>query len=236
MFHAGLPEWKKAGGLVISEADNVKKMIAEEASYVLVDLRPADEVAKGFLPGAVSVPSDKIATSQALFPADKGAPVILYNASGVDIDAYKAVRSWGYKNTTVLNGGFEGWKASGGKLISSAVATKIDYVKRTPKGQISIEEFKSVIAGKPADKLILDVRDKPTASKGQIAGAMQLPQDELAARMNELPKDKEILIHCNTGILASMAADALKTAGYTVRYLDAVVQVDAQGAFEITEK
>jgi rhodanese-related sulfurtransferase len=56
------------------------------------------------------------------------------------------------------------------------------------------------------------------------------------ASLDQLPKDKEIVIHCNTGILASMAQKGLQGKGYTSRYLDAVVQVSADGSYEITEK
>ena len=84
----------------------------------------------------------------------------------------------------------------------------------------------------PADKVVLDVRD---GVNSVIKGATVIPQSELAARMAELPKDKEILIHCNTGILAGMAVKQLKENGYQARYLKAVVQINPDGSFEVTE-
>jgi rhodanese-related sulfurtransferase len=101
---------------------------------------------------------------------------------------------------------------------------------------VGIEEFKSVADTRPAGKLILDVRDASAAEQGMIKDAVNIPQADLADRMGELPKDKEILIHCNTGILASMANEALTKAGYKARYLDAIVQVDVDGGYEVTEK
>jgi rhodanese-related sulfurtransferase len=59
---------------------------------------------------------------------------------------------------------------------------------------------------------------------------------DVADSLNEIPKDKEIIIHCNTGIMASMAANTLRKHGYEARYLDAVVLVDANGDYEIVEK
>lgn len=114
--------------------------------------------------------------------------------------------------------------------------TTIKYVKKFPKDQITIAEFKKVIEEGPADKLILDVRDSSSASIGMLKGAVSIPFDELDSRMSEISKDREILIHCNTGILASTALDKLAKAGYKTRYLDAVVQVGGGGTYEINPK
>ena len=45
------------------------------------------------------------------------------------------------------------------------------------------------------------------------------------------------MIHCNTGILAKMAYDLLAAKGYDkVRWLNAVVVIGANGAYEVSEK
>ena len=59
--------------------------------------------------------------------------------------------------------------------------------------------------------------------------------NELADRLAELPKDKEVIVHCNTGIMASMALKTLKDNGYNARYVDAVVQVSPDGSFEVNK-
>ncbi len=65
--------------------------------------------------------------------------------------------------------------------------------------------------------LILDVRNQDEANAGMIKGALLIPDEELAARIAELPKDKRIVAHCATGIRAEMAYHKLKDAGYNVR-------------------
>jgi len=227
-----MPDWKKNGGMELAESKGLRKMIADDSSFVLVDLRPEKTAKSGHIPGAVSIPARKLSKSRGMFPKNNNAPIYLYD-EGVNVEAFKTVKGWGYKKVSVLNGGFKGWTSGKGKVAKGNLADKIVYVKKTPKGQISIEEFKKVVETQPSDKLILDVRD---SSEGTLKGAVNIPNDDVAANLDKLPRDKEIIIHCNTGVMASSARDVLEKNGYRVRYLDAVIQVSGDGSYEIAEK
>lgn len=63
---------------------------------------------------------------------------------------------------------------------------------------------------------VLDVRQPDEFRGGHIAQAKLIPLGELAARMNEIPKDKEILCVCRSGGRSSAAASQLSAAGYKV--------------------
>ena len=231
VLSSGLPGWKKSKGLVVLPANGLKKMIHEDASYVLIDLRSKEAATAGHIKGAVSIPEADLAAAKDKFPKDKSAPVILYSDDQASAKAFASVRGWGYKNATVLNGGAKAWD---GKFFPGETASEIVYVKKLKPGEITIDEFKQIATAKPADKVILDVRDSGAA--GTIPGAVNIPQSELAGRLAELPKDKEIIIHCNTGILANMALNTLKDNGYNARYVDAVVQVSSDGSFQVSSK
>jgi rhodanese-related sulfurtransferase len=230
VLSTGLPGWKKSKGLVVMPANGLKKMIHEEASYVLIDLRSKEAATKGHIKGAVSLPEAELAAAKDKFPKDKSAPIILYSDGQASQESFATVRGWGYKNATVLNGGAKAWD---GKFFPGEAASKIVYVKKLKPGEINIAEFKQIATSKPADKIILDVRDAGT--EGHIPGDLDIPQAELADRLAEVPKDKEIIIHCNTGILASMAYKTLKDNGYNARYVNAVVQVNSDGSFEVNK-
>ena len=103
-------------------------------------------------------------------------------------------------------------------------------------GEISIEEFKALAARGSSDAIILDVRDKDEAMSGMIKGAVNIPAGELKERMKELPKNKQIVAYCITGIRAESAYDDLKEAGYKVKFLNAIIQIDKDGKYEITKK
>jgi rhodanese-related sulfurtransferase len=235
VFHDGLPAWKKGGNLIVSEPAALKVLMEKDIAHVIVDIRDVAAAEKGFIPGAVSIPSAELAQAKDKFPADKSAPVILCGEH-VDGDAFKTVRGWGYKDSSVLNGGIAAWTKDGGRLEKGRPGTVISYVPKPRPGEISIEEFKAIAEkGSPAI-LILDVRDTDEAMTGMLIGAVNIPAGQIAGRLKDLPKDKEIVTHCVTGLRAESAYDELKAAGYKVRFLNAIIQIDSDGRYEITKK
>ena len=206
-------------------------MIHENDAYVLVDLRSKETATAGHLKGAVSIPEAELAAAKEKFPKKKSAPIILYSDDQASAESFALVRGWGYKNTTILRGGAKAWD---GKFFQGDPGSNIVYVKKLKPGQVSIADFQKITTSKPSDKVILDVRD--SGAEGIIPGAITIPQGQLADNLGELSKDKEYIIHCNTGILASMAYNIMQENGYQVSYLDAVVQVSPDGSIEVTEK
>lgn len=237
IFHDGMPEWKKAGKLVLSTVNFIKDNMDKDIPQVIIDLRSRDEVSKGFIPGAVSIPFDKIANTKDKFPADRKAPIILYAYdTSSAIEAFKIVRGWGYANSSVLEGGIEAWKKAGYKLAVGKPGETIIYVPKPRPGEIPVEEFKKIAETLPPDKFILDVRDEDEAMQGMLKGAKNIPTQEISLRLLEIPKDKEIIIHCVTGVRAEMAYHILKDAGYKVRFLNATIKVDKDGKYEISKE
>ncbi len=234
VFHAGLPAWKKAGGLLVSGPVALEGWMKAGETLVLVDLRDAATAEKGFIPGAIGIPAKDLAAWKDRFPENKKAPIVLYDAGQASLEAFNTVRGWGYVNTSVLRAGIGSWKGER-KTGSLAAPARIEYVKKLKPGEITIEEFKKIVDTRPEGTLIVDVREQPVESI--FAGALQLPQSQFEARFNEIPKEKSVVIHCNTGILAKIAYDSLVAKGYDkVRWLNAVVLIGANGAYEITEK
>jgi rhodanese-related sulfurtransferase len=222
--------------MLVSEPAYIMGMKKKDASFVLIDLRSKKEVKKGHIRGAVSIPAESLEAERQMFPTDMTAPIILYSGNSTNANSFMTVRKWGYKNVSLMNGGIGAWQKAGGKLSAGEADTKIVYVKRIPKNEVGIEEFKAIVDARPADKVILDVRNAYTTVQGTIEGSVAIPLDELEARLAELPMDKEIVIHCNTGIMAGMAQKTLDGKGYTSRILNAVVQVASDGTYEVSEK
>ncbi|CAM3192747.1 FAD-dependent oxidoreductase [Vibrio diazotrophicus] len=69
------------------------------------------------------------------------------------------------------------------------------------------------------DQLLLDVRNPGELQNGYLPGAVNIPVDQLRQRMNELPKDKEIVIYCQVGLRGNMAYRQLVNNGYKARNL-----------------
>lgn len=207
----------------------------KDIAHVIIDLREAKEAGKGFIPGAVSIFKKDLASAKDKFPADKSAPIILY-ADKLDEEAFKTVRTWGYGNTSLLNGGIAAWTMDGGKAEKGKLAAAISYVPKPRPGEIAIEEFKAIAEKGSPDKIILDVRESDEAMNGMIRDAVNIPESTIKNRFKELPKNKEIITHCATGIRAENVFAELKEAGFKTRFLNAVIQIDKDGKYEITKK
>ena len=71
-----------------------------------------------------------------------------------------------------------------------------------------------------ADQFLLDVRNPGELTNiGSIPGACNIPVDQLRSRLNELPKDKEILITCQVGLRGHVAYRLLANNGFKARNL-----------------
>jgi len=68
--------------------------------------------------------------------------------------------------------------------------------------------------------LLLDVRTPQENAEQSIEGSYLIPLQELGHRMDELPKDKEIVIYCRIGNRSAYACSYLARMGYKVKNLE----------------
>ena len=67
----------------------------------------------------------------------------------------------------------------------------------------------------PDHLFVLDVRTPQEYAEGHVPGAVNVPYDQLASRLAEVPKDKDVVLYCKSGRRAGIAADVLAANGYT---------------------
>lgn len=78
----------------------------------VVDIRPAEEFAKGSLPHARNLPADKVKDGTGALKKDK--PVIVICANGKSAGKVAAqLRSNGFNDVFVLGGGLAAWREAG---------------------------------------------------------------------------------------------------------------------------
>ena len=71
-----------------------------------------------------------------------------------------------------------------------------------------------------AEQVIIDVRNpSELTAVGAIVGAINIPLPVLRDRLNELPKDKELLVFCQVGLRGHVAYRMLVQHGFKVRNL-----------------
>lgn len=66
------------------------------------------------------------------------------------------------------------------------------------------------------DIFLVDIRDRNSYEKSHIMGAVNIPNDELPDRMQELPTDRLIVIYCYRGPHSMLAARQLSAYGYRI--------------------
>jgi glyoxylase-like metal-dependent hydrolase (beta-lactamase superfamily II)/rhodanese-related sulfurtransferase len=62
--------------------------------------------------------------------------------------------------------------------------------------------------------MVLDVREPSEYAERRIPGAVSIPQADLATRMAEIPRDRDVLVACAGGVRSIKAAGFLKSAGF----------------------
>ncbi|GAB4183651.1 MAG: rhodanese-like domain-containing protein [Roseiflexaceae bacterium] len=82
-------------------------------------------------------------------------------------------------------------------------------------GTISVNDLQAKIA-RGDSFVLLDVRTPEEFSgDGHVEGAMLIPVQQLGQRMNELPKEQEIVCICRSGNRSTTACAQLAQAGFT---------------------
>ena len=82
--------------------------------------------------------------------------------------------------------------------------------------------------------VVIDARDAGQYAKGHIPGAIHMDWRQVLAKRNTIPKDKPVLIYCNSGSLSAQAGFALRVAGWdNVRILQGGMdEWKAKGGFD----
>ncbi|MGE3298705.1 MAG: rhodanese-like domain-containing protein [Porticoccaceae bacterium] len=68
--------------------------------------------------------------------------------------------------------------------------------------------------------LVIDVRTQAEFDAGHIPGAVLIPHDQLAQRLDEVPADREVVVYCHSGHRATLAERLLTDHQRSVRQLD----------------
>ena len=209
----GEPAWSKANLPTYSTNDFVKT-----GNVVLVDIRPSAKAVEGRIKGAYSVPYEEL--EDRLDDVPRNAPIVLYGDDEV-MDAVIDVREEGFNFVSLVEGGLNGWLSAGEPVEKGPIFnTEIKWVRKLGKGEVSVADFRKAAAGEDKDVIIVDARTKEeVAELGMFKNTINIPLDELTNRMNELPRDKKIYVHCSTGARADMAYKELVNNGFNVKFL-----------------
>lgn len=66
---------------------------------------------------------------------------------------------------------------------------------------------------------LVDVRTPAEFARGAIAGAVNIPLDELRGQLHRIPADRPVVVYCAVGLRGYLASNILRGHGYDVRNL-----------------
>ena len=92
--------------------------------------------------------------------------------------------------------------------VSGYVAGNILCGKMTPL------YWRELVKTDMSEVTLVDVRTPDEYALGHISGAVNIPVDDLRARMSEIPADKPVLLYCGVGLRGYLASNILKENGY----------------------
>jgi rhodanese-related sulfurtransferase len=215
-FLDGIPAWIKEGYPVYATNEFVAK-----GNIVLLDLRGDGAAIQGRIPRAVVVPYATLEKRVNDIP--RNAPVVLYSDNEEEVmNAYEDLLFDGFKNVSLVQGNYQGWADwEYGVVIDGPIfSNEIRWVRQLGKGEVSVDEFRKATKGELPDVFVIDSRtEEEIAEFGIFTNTVNIPLDEIPKRMNEIPKDKRIFVHCSTGARADLAYHELTKNGYDVKFL-----------------
>ncbi|MEP1151460.1 MAG: MBL fold metallo-hydrolase [Balneola sp.] len=192
---------KVLGDLPIPERVSIDKMI--ESGITIIDTRSKHEFAQGHLKDSIMASFDKNFNTIA---------------------------------GSYINGENEFYLIIEEENLEEAIRDLIRVGLDRPKGFVTVDDLKNYNGSlekinasdfeeleelrKSGSTEILDVRKATEYDEGHIPNAINIAHTRLASKLDELPKDKTLLVHCGSGQRASYSVSLLKKEGFDVVWID----------------
>lgn len=214
----------------INSPELKERIDANDPNILVIDIRSAEDYAKGHVKGAVNIPFGKMHEYLDKLPADK--EIFIYCYTGQTAGQTVAVMNmYGYNARSVHLGFDKGWIGENNFPVDTATSelpkdvnpakpdpaiAKVlkDYFANLPENKniIPSEELQKKIDANE-DIMIVDIRSPEDYAKGHIKGAVNIPFKEVNKHFDEFAKDKPVYIYCYTGQTAGQTVAALKVLG-----------------------
>lgn len=190
----------------------LKSLMDKKTSFTLIDSRTKPEYAESHIIKAVNIPEKKLQESLTLLPADKNTLLVIY-CNGVKCGKSKRlaaqIEPMGYSNIRIYLEGIPVWEERNLPLVTGP-----DYNKKIEATIIKPDDLKQMIGQNKQDFVLVDVRDSSEYKEGHIPGATNIPSETFAAGSGVLPKEKKIIVYCNTGSRSYLAYKKLIKLAY----------------------
>jgi len=87
-------------------------------------------------------------------------------------------------------------------------------ITRADVKNINLQDLQALLKDAKEDVFILDVRTPGEYSSGRIPGAVSIPMMDVSSRVDEIPKDKKVVVVCASGGRSARVANFLDKEGF----------------------
>ena len=234
-------------------------LTGNESKYLVIDLRSAEDYAKGHVKGAVNIPLGQLPQNLDKLPMDKTLMLYCYTGQTSSM-AMVPLKYYGYKVVSISRG-FPSVEKAGFAVDTAATpfAPVAGKAPSDPKAAAAQEGLKEtldslvkqfaaktlIVPGKDvkalvdagADKYyIVDLRSAEDYAKGYVKTAVNVPLAKLPDAMKSFPKDKTIVLYCYSGQTAAMSTVPLKAEGFKLVSISTGFPGAEAGGFAIEKK
>jgi hydroxyacylglutathione hydrolase len=164
------------------------------SNFILIDSRTRSDYLKANVPHSLHIPEGKRFATYASYVLDPEKDTRTIVLLARDASQAEALRD---------------------KLAYSGIDNVVGYVlsleglTKEPSPVMTQQAFRNL-----KTPFILDVRTKSEYEAGHIEGSKQLHAGRVMNHLGELPKDKLIIVHCQTGARATVVTSVLRAAGF----------------------
>ncbi len=197
----------------------VREQLLAGQEIALLDVREEDPHAQAHPLFAANLPLGRIELDAYTKLPRRDVPVVLIDGGeGLDQVAFERLRTLGYTDVSLFDGGVEGWRAAGGELFrdvnvpSKAFGELVEEQAHTPS--LGAEQLQALIDAK-ANIVILDARRYDEYHTMSIPGSISVPGAELALRARAIAPDPAttIVVNCAGRTRSIIGTQSLRNAG-----------------------
>ena len=175
---------------------------ALESGAIVIDTRTSEAFAEGHAPGTINIPLSKSFSTWAGWLARYD--VDLHLIADDEPALHRAIRDLAMIGLDRVTGWSDRaviaeWRAAG---LPVGTVAKLDVKALAPR-----------LAGD--DVTVVDVRNLSEWSAGHLPGAIHIPLGRLSERLAEIPRDKPLIVQCQSGGRSAIGVSVLQRLGIT---------------------
>ncbi len=137
--------------------NEVHRLLKRGDQVVLLDVREKEEIALGYIKGAIFIPRGLLEEKAQSLLTEKDVPIVAYCAAGVrSLLAAKTLKGLGYPKIFSMAEGFDGWRAAGYEVATDSELTPDQLTRYSrhlllkevgEEGQVQLLKAKVLLVG-----------------------------------------------------------------------------------------